>query len=73
MKPFEYKIDSDCAECEDYSFVSYVGTDKEDLDVTDERLGEIFSCQPNHSKLTRKEYRAVIDHIDQAMREEFIV
>ncbi len=69
MKPFEYKIDSDCAKCEDHPFVSYVGTDKEDLDVTDERLEEIFSCQPDKSKMTRKEYRAVIDHINQAMRE----
>ncbi len=69
MKPFEYKIDSDCTECEDHSFVSYVETDKEDLDVTDERLEEIFSCQPHQSKLTHKEYRAVMDNIDQAMKD----
>lgn len=50
-------------------FESYVGTDKEDLDVTDDRLEEIFSHQPDASLLTKKEYIALMENIDQALKE----
>lgn len=53
----------------DHDFKSYIGTDKEDLDVTPERLEEIFSCQPDKSLMTKKEYCAVMENIDLAMRE----
>ncbi len=52
-----------------YPFESYVGTDKENLEPTSERLEEIFSFQPDKSLLTKKEYDAVIDHVDQALAE----
>ena len=64
--------DDEIAECMRFSdpdFISYVGTDKEDLDVTSERLEEIFSCQPDKSQLTKKEYKAVMENIDLAMKE----
>lgn len=50
-------------------FESYIGTDKEDLDVTSERLEEIFSLQPDKSLLTKKEYVALMENIDQALKE----
>lgn len=62
--------DDEIAKCMGFSdpdFISYVGTDKEDLDVTSERLEEIFSRQPDKSQLTEKEYKALLENVDQAM------
>lgn len=50
-------------------FESYVGTDKDAWEVTSLRLEEIFSFQPSKFLLTQKEYCAVIDHVDEALRE----
>lgn len=58
-----------CMGFSDPDFVSYVGTVKEDLDVTRERLEEIFSCQPDKDQLTAKEYKAVMENIDLAMKD----
>ena len=49
-------------------FESYVGTDNEDLDVTEERLEEIFTHQPDKSLMTTKEYIATINHINSALK-----
>jgi len=58
-----------CMSFSDPDFVSYMGTDKEDLDVTPERLEEIFSCQPDKSQLTQKEYEVVMDHIYKSLNQ----
>jgi hypothetical protein len=50
-------------------FESYIGTDKEDLDVTSERLEEIFVHQPDKSLMTHKEFIATIDHVNSALKE----
>lgn len=56
--------------CSDYDgFKSYIGTDKEDDDVTPERLEEIFSGQPDKSVMTRKEYCAVMENVDLELKE----
>jgi hypothetical protein len=50
-------------------FESYIGTDKEDLDVTPERLEEIFAHQPDKSLMTPKEYIATLKECENALRE----
>jgi hypothetical protein len=50
-------------------FQSYIGTDKEDLDVTAERLEEIFAHQPDKSLMTPKEYIATLKECENALRE----
>ena len=43
-------------------FVSKVGTEHEDDEVSDDRLEELFAHQVSILDMTRKEYIAVVEH-----------
>lgn len=68
------KLELEQSKCEyidrSHEFESYVGTDKENLDVTDERLEQIFDIMPDKELLTKKEYKALLDNIYRSYEDD---